>query len=91
MRVMVMVKASKDSEGGVMPSQKLLAEMGTFKPGIDESWRVSWRRRTASQLEGQARQVSGQVAHGDRRPLQRNQRTRGLLLVVAGKVHGGGR
>ena len=30
MRVMVMVKASKDSEGGVMPSQKLLAEMGKF-------------------------------------------------------------
>ena len=28
MRVMVMVKASKDSEGGVMPSQKLLTEMG---------------------------------------------------------------
>jgi hypothetical protein len=30
MRVMVMVKASKDSEGGVMPSQKLLAGMGKF-------------------------------------------------------------
>jgi hypothetical protein len=29
MRVLVMVKASKDSEG-VMPSQKLLAEMGRF-------------------------------------------------------------
>ena len=30
MRVMVIVKASKDSEAGVMPSQKLLAEMGKF-------------------------------------------------------------
>jgi hypothetical protein len=30
MRVMVIVKASKDSEAGVMPEQKLLAEMGTF-------------------------------------------------------------
>ena len=28
MRVMVMVKATKDSEAGVMPSPKLLAEMG---------------------------------------------------------------
>jgi hypothetical protein len=27
---MVIVKASKDSEAGVMPSQKLLAEMGKF-------------------------------------------------------------
>jgi len=30
MRVMVLVKASNDSEAGVMPSQKLLAEMGKF-------------------------------------------------------------
>jgi hypothetical protein len=30
MRVMVIVKASKDSEAGVMPTQQLLAEMGNF-------------------------------------------------------------
>src|SRR5512147_708716 len=30
MRVIVMVKATKDSENGVMPDQKLLAEMGKF-------------------------------------------------------------
>lgn len=30
MRFMVIVKASKDSEAGVMPNQKLLAEMGKF-------------------------------------------------------------
>ena len=30
MRVMAIVKASKDSEAGVMPSEKLLAEMGKF-------------------------------------------------------------
>ncbi|MGA8621329.1 MAG: YciI family protein [Candidatus Sulfotelmatobacter sp.] len=30
MRFMVMVKASKDSEAGVMPKQKLLADMGKF-------------------------------------------------------------
>ena len=30
MRFMIIVKASKDSEACVMPSQKLLAEMGTF-------------------------------------------------------------
>jgi hypothetical protein len=30
MRVMVLVKASKDSEAGVMPSEKLLTEMGRF-------------------------------------------------------------
>jgi hypothetical protein len=30
MRFMVMVKATKDSEAGVMPSRELLAEMGKF-------------------------------------------------------------
>ena len=30
MRVMVIVKATKDSEAGVMPSDQLLAEMGTY-------------------------------------------------------------
>jgi len=30
MRVMVMVKATKNSEAGKMPSEKLLAEMGKF-------------------------------------------------------------
>jgi hypothetical protein len=30
MRVMVMVKASKDSESGVMPSEQLLTDMGRF-------------------------------------------------------------
>src|SRR5882762_425088 len=30
MRCMVIVKATKDSEAGIMPKQKLLAEMGKF-------------------------------------------------------------
>ena len=30
MRVMVIVKATKDSEAGVMPSEKLLSDMGRF-------------------------------------------------------------
>src|SRR5712671_2286480 len=30
MRFMILIKANKDSEAGVMPSQQLLAEMGKF-------------------------------------------------------------
>jgi len=30
MRVMVMIRANKDTEAGVMPSERLLAEMGKF-------------------------------------------------------------
>ena len=34
MRVMVMVKATGDSEAGVMPSEQLLAEMGRFNEAL---------------------------------------------------------
>ncbi len=34
MKVMVLVKASKDSEAGVMPSQQLLADMGKFNEDL---------------------------------------------------------
>ena len=30
MRFMILIKATKDSEAGVMPSEKLLSEMGNF-------------------------------------------------------------
>ena len=34
MRVMVIVKATKDSEAGVMPSEKLLTEMGKYNEDL---------------------------------------------------------
>jgi hypothetical protein len=34
MRVMVIVKASKDSEAGAMPDQKMLTEMGRFNEAL---------------------------------------------------------
>ncbi len=34
MRVMVIVKASKESEAGVMPDQRLLADMGKFNEDL---------------------------------------------------------
>ncbi|HZB38464.1 MAG TPA: YciI family protein [Beijerinckiaceae bacterium] len=37
MRVMVLVKATKDSEAGIMPSTELLAAMGTFNEELVEA------------------------------------------------------
>ena len=64
MRVMVMVKATKSSEAGVMPSKQLLAEMGRFneklvKAGIlldGESLQPSSRRRRV-RFSGRKRSV----------------------------------
>jgi len=39
MRVMVIVKATKNSEAGGMPNEKLLAEMGMFNEDASEGWR----------------------------------------------------
>jgi len=46
MRVMVIVKADEDTEAGVLPSEKLLAEMGKFN-------------EAPSELEGRARPLLG--------------------------------
>lgn len=37
MRVMIIIKANKDSEAGVMPSEALLAEMGAFNEELAKS------------------------------------------------------
>jgi hypothetical protein len=37
MKVMVMVKATADSEAGVMPTEKLLADMGRFNQSLIEA------------------------------------------------------
>jgi len=37
MRFMVLVKASKDSEAGVMPSEQLLTEMGKFNEELSKA------------------------------------------------------
>lgn len=37
MRVMVLVKASKESEAGVMPSEQLLREMGQFNEELSKA------------------------------------------------------
>ena len=35
MRFMVIVKANKDSEAGVLPDEKILGEMGKFNEQLD--------------------------------------------------------
>ena len=57
MRVMVIVKATEDSEAGVMPSEELLDGDGQVQRGAGQGRRHAGRRRAAPQLEGRARAV----------------------------------
>ena len=67
MRFMILVKATKDSEAGVMPSEALLAEMGAFhqelaKAGVlvdasglkasSRGWRIRYSGKQRSVVDG---------------------------------------
>ena len=59
MRVLVIVKANKDSEAGVMPGEKLLSEMGEYNEKLVKAGIMLVGRGPAPQLEGQARPLLG--------------------------------
>ena len=59
MQFMVIVKASKDSEAGVMPSTELLTAMGKFNEEMVKAGDHGGGRGPASDVEGRADQISG--------------------------------
>jgi hypothetical protein len=76
-KFMILVKATKDSEAGVMPSEKLLAEMGAFheemaKAGIlldgsglrpsRHAWRVKYNGKQRSVVDGPFAETKDLVA-----------------------------
>ena len=90
MKVMVMVKASADSEAGVMPSEQLIAEMEKFNEVLAKAGILLVGRRAETQLEGRAGPILGRGPHRDRRALRRDEGTGRGLLALAGEVDGGG-
>ena len=67
MRYMIIVKATKDSEAGVMPPERLLAEMAAYHDGLakagvlvdgnglratSQGWRVRYRGASRSVVDG---------------------------------------
>jgi hypothetical protein len=60
MKVMVIVKASKDSEAGVMPSQQLLGEMGRFNEELFKAGVLLAGEGLQPSSKGKRVQFSGQ-------------------------------
>ena len=93
MRFMVIVKATKESEAGEMPSTELLTAMGKYneelvKAGImlaGEGLKPSSQGKRVA-FDGPSRTVI--EPHRDRRALRRNWRTGRRLLALAGQVPG---
>ena len=63
MRFMVLVKADKNSEAGVLPDEKLLTEMGKFNEELVKAGVMLAGEGAPAKLEGCARQVLGRQTH----------------------------
>ncbi len=59
MKVMVLVKATKDSEAGVMPTQTLLAEMGKFNEELVKAGVMLAGEGLRPSIQGKRVQFSG--------------------------------
>jgi hypothetical protein len=53
MRVMVVVKASKESEAGEMPSEQVLAEMGNFNEQLVKAGSC-WPAKDSTRRRGES-------------------------------------
>ena len=90
MRVMVIVKATKESEAGVMPGEKLLAEMGKFNEELVKAGVMLAGEGLHPSSKGARVRFSGTQAHRHRRAVRRDEGADRRLLALAGAVDGGG-
>ena len=74
MRFMVIVKANKDSEAGVMPSTELLAAMGKFNEELVNAGMIEAGEGLLAVGQGRTGEI-WQDAIGQPRPVQPHQAT----------------
>ena len=90
MRFMVIVKATKDSEAGKMPSEELLSAMAKFNEEMVKAGVMLDGNGLQPSSKGARVRILGRQAHGDRRPVRGDQGAGGGLLDTAMQVACGG-
>ena len=90
MRFMVIVKANKDSEAGVLPDEKILTEMGKFNEELVKAGVMLAGEGLQPSSKGARVRFSGRQADRDRRAVRRDEGADRRLLAVAGEVEGRG-
>jgi hypothetical protein len=90
MRFMVIVKADKNSEAGVMPSTELLTAMGKFNEEMVRAGVMLAGEGLHPSSKGARIKYSGKQRTVTPRSLQRDQRSRRRLLADSGQVAGRG-
>ena len=83
MRFMVIVKATKDSEAGKMPSEGLLSAMAKFNEEDGEGRRDDRWQWVAAKFQGRSSEVLRRQAQRDRRPIHGDQGIGSGLLDLA--------
>ena len=76
MRYMIIVKATKDSETGVMSEEKLIAEMAEYHEKFGECRHAPGRLRFAAEFAGRAHPVFRRKTHLRRWTVCRDEGTR---------------
>ena len=84
MRFMVMVKATTDSEAGVMPSEELLAAMGKFNEELVKAGVMLAGEGLHPSSKGARVRFSGDKRDRDRRPVRRDEGAGRRLLAAPG-------
>ena len=72
MRFMILIKATKDSEAGVMPSQQLLTEMGKFNEELVKAGVMLAGEGLHPTSKGARGQIFRQQADRNRRTFRRD-------------------
>ncbi len=91
MRVMVIVKANKDSEAGVLPSADQLAEMGQFNETLVKAGVMLAGEGLQASSKGVRVKFGAGKEHGHRWTVHRDQGIDCGLLALASEIYGRGR
>jgi YCII-related domain len=86
MRFMVLVKADKNSEAGVLPDEKLLTEMGKYNEELAKAGVLLAGRGSPAELEGSTRPVFRGQTDRDRWALSQHKGAHRRILAVAGEL-----
>ena len=90
MRFMVIVKATKDTEAGVMPSEQLLRDMGKFNEELVKAGVMQAGEGLQPSSKGARVRFSGDKRTRHRRAVRRNQGAGRRLLDLEVQVAAGG-
>ena len=90
MRVIVLVKASKDSEAGVIPpdAEEKWREMGQFNEELIKAGILVAAYGLHPSSKGEACPLRRKEAHGHRRPVHRDEGAGRRFLALEGQVDG---